>query len=218
VNPRIRESSRSRMPTAPCGGHLRPCHAPQFCHGRPNSPHCRPHTCPARSRDRRDAQAARPTGAAARPWFAATTIHGRFLALVDGRPTPDNVLALPVEDMRAAGLSANKVASIRDLATKCVEGTVELDRLSALGDDVIISELITVRGIGVWTAQMFLMFQLGHLDVWPVLDLGVRSGFARLYEHDTPLSPAQMQQEGERFTPYRSIVAWYCWRAVDTTT
>jgi len=149
---------------------------------------------------------------------AATTIHGRFLALVDGIPTPDNVLALAGEDMRAAGLSANKAASIRDLATKCVDGTVELDRLSALGDDVIINELTTVRGIGVWTAQMFLMFQLGHLDVWPVLDLGVRSGFARLYGRDAPLSPVQMLQEGERFTPYRSIVAWYCWRAVDATT
>ena len=149
---------------------------------------------------------------------AATTIHGRFLALVDGTPTPEKVLVLTGEDMRAAGLSANKAASIRDLATKCVDGTVELDRLSALGDDVIINELTTVRGIGVWTAQMFLMFQLGHLDVWPVLDLGVRSGFARLYGHDAPLSSAQMQQEGERFTPYRSIVAWYCWRAVDATT
>jgi DNA-3-methyladenine glycosylase II len=146
---------------------------------------------------------------------AATAIHLRLLALVDDRPTPENVLALSIDDMRAAGLSANKVASIRDLAAKAAQGTVELDRMNDLDDEIIIAELTTVRGIGVWTAQMFLMFQLGRLNVWPVLDFGVRAGFARLYGHDVPLSPKQMEAEGERFAPFRSVAAWYCWRAVD---
>ena len=147
---------------------------------------------------------------------AAATIHGRFTALVDDEPTPENVIALTVAEMRAVGLSANKAAAIRDLAEKSQQGLVELDRLSSLNDDAVIAELITVRGIGVWTAQMFLMFQLGRLDVWPTLDLGVRAGFARLYGFPTPLDPKQMEQEGARFVPYRSIVAWYCWRAADT--
>ena len=89
------------------------------------------------------------------------------------------MLALPVETLRGAGLSANKAASIRDLAQKVLDGDVELDRVGALSDDEIVRELTLVRGIGRWTAEMFLMFQLGRLDVWPVDDLGVRKGYAR---------------------------------------
>ena len=113
---------------------------------------------------------------------AASAIHGRFEALFDGPPTPEAVLALPFETLRGAGLSNAKATSIRDLAEKVEAGLVELDRVARLSDAKVVSELVLVRGIGEWTAQMFLMFQLGRLDVWPVLDFGVRSGFAQMYD------------------------------------
>ncbi len=146
---------------------------------------------------------------------AARTIHGRFEALFDGDPTPEKVLATPVESLRAAGLSGAKTASIRDLAEHVLAGTVVLDRVGRRSDDQIVEQLTQVRGIGRWTAEMFLMFQLGRLDVWPVDDLGVRKGYARLYElPETP--PARVLEPlGEPYRPYRSVAAWYCWRAVD---
>ncbi len=149
---------------------------------------------------------------------AAAAIHGRFEALFDGPPTPEAVLALPIEDLRAAGLSGAKAASIRDLAEKVEAGLVQLDRVARLPDDEVVRELVLVRGIGEWTAHMFLMFQLGRLDVWPTLDFGVRAGFMQLYGFEEPLTPKQLVGEGERFRPYRSLVAWYCWRAADTVT
>ena len=112
---------------------------------------------------------------------AARTIHGRLELALDGNTTPEAVLALPVETMRAAGLSANKSASIRDLAERVLAGDVELDRVARLSDEKIVTELTLVRGIGRWTAEMFLMFQLGRLDVWPVGDLGVRKGYAVIH-------------------------------------
>ncbi|HEV7524093.1 MAG TPA: hypothetical protein VGP92_03970, partial [Acidimicrobiia bacterium] len=106
--------------------------------------------------------------------------------------------------------------SIRDLAEKVEAGIVELDRVARLPDDKVVSELVLVRGIGEWTAHMFLMFQMGRLDVWPTLDFGVRSGYARMYGLDLMPTPKQLAPEGDRFRPYRSLVAWYCWRAADT--
>lgn len=147
---------------------------------------------------------------------AAAAIHGRFAALYDGAPTPAAVLATPPEELRAAGLSAAKAASIRDLAEKVEQGLVELDRVARLGDDEVVRELTLVRGIGEWTAHMFLMFQLGRLDVWPTLDLGVRAGYAVIYGREVPPTPKELAAEGDRFRPYRSLVAWWCWRAVDT--
>src|SRR3954470_20791856 len=132
---------------------------------------------------------------------AAAAIHGRFEALFDGPPTPEAVLALPFETLRGAGLSNAKATSIRDLADKVEQGVVELDRVARLSDAKVVSELVLVRGIGEWTAHMFLMFQLGRLDVWPVLDFGVRSGFARMYGLEMP-TPKQLESEGERFRPY----------------
>ena len=149
---------------------------------------------------------------------AAAAIHGRFEALFEGAPTPEAVLALPVEQLRAAGLSGAKAASIRDLAEKVQAGLVQLDRVARLPDDEVVRELVLVRGIGEWTAHMFLMFQLGRLDVWPTLDFGVRAGYMLLYGFEEPLTPKQLVGEGERFRPYRSLVAWYCWRAADTVT
>jgi DNA-3-methyladenine glycosylase II len=147
---------------------------------------------------------------------AARTIHGRFEALYDGHPTPDAVLATPDTALRAAGLSAAKAASIRDLAVRVDAGEVKLARMSRLPDDEVVRELTLVRGIGRWTAEMFLMFQLGRPDVWPVDDLGVRKGYSLIYSLPAMPTARDLDPLGERFRPYRSIVAWYCWRAVDT--
>jgi 3-methyladenine DNA glycosylase/8-oxoguanine DNA glycosylase len=147
---------------------------------------------------------------------AASTIHGRLEAAVGGVPTPETVLALTAEEMRAVGLSANKAASIRDLAARVLDGEVELDRVAKLSDDEIVRELTLVRGIGRWTAEMFLIFQLGRLDVWPTGDLGVRKGYAVLYDLSVMPTPRELEVLGEPLRPYRSLAAWYCWRAADT--
>lgn len=147
---------------------------------------------------------------------AATAIAGRFNALYDGEPTPERVAETPIEKLRTAGLSGSKATTIRDLATKVLDGSVELDRVARLGDDEVVRELTLVRGIGPWTAHMFLMFQLGRLDVWPVGDYGVRKGYAMLYGLPELPTPKELDVFGDRFRPYRSVAAWYCWRAVDT--
>jgi 3-methyladenine DNA glycosylase/8-oxoguanine DNA glycosylase len=147
---------------------------------------------------------------------AAAAIHGRFEALFDGSPTPEAVLATPVDTLRSVGLSGAKSTSILDLATKVDEGLVELDRVAKLPDDEVVRELTLVRGIGEWTAHMFLMFQVGRLDVWPILDFGVRNGYAHVYDLDPMPTPKQLLPLGDPFRPYRSLVAWWCWRAADT--
>ncbi len=149
---------------------------------------------------------------------AATVIHGRFVSVVGGRPTPEAVLFVTEEELRGAGLSGAKAASIRDLAVKALDGTVRLDRVSRLADEAVVAQLTQVRGIGEWTAQMFLMFQLGRLDVWPTGDLGVRNGWARLHGLPEMPSARELTPLGDPHRPYRSLVAWYCWRAVDTVT
>jgi 3-methyladenine DNA glycosylase/8-oxoguanine DNA glycosylase len=147
---------------------------------------------------------------------AARTIHGRVVALFGPEgPTPEAVLGMPTEKLRAAGLSANKEASVRDLATRVVDGDVELDRVARLADSEVVRELTLVRGIGRWTAEMFLIFQLGRLDVWPVDDLGVRRGYSRLYGLAEMPAARDLEPLGEPLRPYRSVAAWYCWRAVD---
>jgi DNA-3-methyladenine glycosylase II len=147
---------------------------------------------------------------------AARTIHGRLEAALDGEMTPERVLSLAPETLRAAGLSANKAASILDLADKVVAGIVELDRVSRLPDDEIVRELVLVRGIGRWTAEMFLIFQLGRLNVWPVDDLGVRKGYGIIFGMSPPPTAKQLQPLGAPLEPFRSLAAWYCWRAADT--
>jgi DNA-3-methyladenine glycosylase II len=147
---------------------------------------------------------------------AAAAIHGRFLANFAEGLTPEAVLALPEELFRSAGLSAAKTASIRDLAAKTVDGTVPLEGLEAYSDDEIVERLSKVRGIGPWTAEMFLIFQLRRPDVWPVDDFGVRKGYAIAHELSTLPKPKELAALGELYRPYRSIAAWYCWRANDT--
>jgi len=145
---------------------------------------------------------------------AAAAIHRRFVALFDGEISPRAVLALRTRRLRAIGLSGNKAASIRDLAAKVADGTVPLDHIERLSDDEIITRLSVVRGIGRWTAEMFLIFQLRRLDVWPVNDYGVRQGYTLVYGLRALPTPKQLQIEGERFRPYRTVAAWYCWQAV----
>jgi DNA-3-methyladenine glycosylase II len=150
---------------------------------------------------------------------AARAITARFDALFeDGRPTPEAVLARRVTTLRKVGLSAAKAASIRDLAVKSLDGTVELDRMARLSDDKVVAELTQVRGIGRWTAEMFLIFQLGRIDVWPVDDYGVRKGYTRIYDLGEMPTAKELDGCGEAFRPYRSVAAWYCWRAADTVT
>jgi DNA-3-methyladenine glycosylase II len=145
---------------------------------------------------------------------AAAAIHRRFIALFDGDLSPEAVLAVPEERLRSAGLSGAKAASIHDLALKVAEGTVPLERIERLSDDEIVRHLTVVRGIGRWTAEMFLIFQLRRLDVWPVDDYGVRTGWSLAYDLPDLLKPKQLQAEGDRFRPYRTVAAWYCWQAV----
>ncbi|MGH9177993.1 MAG: DNA-3-methyladenine glycosylase family protein [Acidimicrobiales bacterium] len=146
---------------------------------------------------------------------AAAAIHGRFAALYGGRPTPDAVAATPEEDLRAAGLSAAKTAAIRDLATKMLDGTVPQSGWGRLSDEAIVQRLVAVRGVGPWTAQMFLIFQLARPDVWPTGDLGVRVGYGRIHGLAAPPTPAELGRIGEAYRPFRTLAAWYCWRAVD---
>ena len=147
---------------------------------------------------------------------AAAAIHGRLLHALDGKVSPEALLALPPETLRAVGLSANKTASLRDLASKVADGTVVLDprRLARENDEEVIARLSTVRGIGRWTAQMFLLFQLRRLDVWPAGDLGVRRGYGLAWGATMP-NPRELEDLGEPLRPYRSIAAWYCWRACE---
>ena len=144
---------------------------------------------------------------------AASAIHGRVRALVDGELTPQAVLRLSEEQLRGAGLSNAKYLAVKDLAAKVDDGTVELDRVSRLSDEELIAELITVRGIGRWTAEMFLMFELRRLDVWPVDDLGVQAGYGLMHDIDRPTAK-ELAPLGDRYRPYRSVAAYYCYEAV----
>ena len=145
---------------------------------------------------------------------AAQAIHRRLVAALGGDVAPERVLATPPETLRAAGLSGNKLLSLRDLAAKVLDGTVLLNprQLARESDTEITARLVTVRGIGKWSAEMFLMFQLRRLDIWPTGDLAVRKGYGLAWGIPTP-TIKQLDALGEPYHPYRSVVAWYCWRA-----
>ena len=172
---------------------------------------------------------------------AAATIHRRmlesFLPLADTsdhreavengakHPTPQQILDCPNTQLRAAGLSANKALALRDLAAKTIDGTVpELARIRRMSDDAIITHLTQVRGIGVWTVHMMLIFRLGRPDVLPTSDYGVRKGFALTFgklkatDKVTPMdlpTPAEMEKRAKKWHPWCSIASWYLWRACD---
>ncbi len=147
---------------------------------------------------------------------AAAAIHGRLVLALDGTVEPAAVVAISDGALRAAGLSANKAASLRDLAAKVLDGTVVLEPkgIARESDEEVIARLTTVRGIGEWTAQMFLMFQLRRLDVWPTGDLGVRRGYGLAWQIPTP-TPKELERLGDELRPFRSVAAWYCWRAAE---
>jgi DNA-3-methyladenine glycosylase II len=145
---------------------------------------------------------------------AARAIHGRLIAALGEDVSAERVLATPPEILRAAGLSGRKVESLIDLATKVLAGTVVLEprRLARLSDEEITARLSTVKGIGKWSADIFLMFRLRRMDVWPTGDLAIRRGFALAWGIPEP-TEKQLIPLGEPFRPYRSVLAWYCWRS-----
>lgn len=148
---------------------------------------------------------------------AAAAIWGRVVALTAPGPfDPPAVLALSDEQLRGAGLSRAKVAALRDLAHKVDDGSVALHRLGRMSDDEVVAELTQVRGIGPWSAHMVLLFDLHRLDVWPTGDYGVRAGFGIAYGLTDIPTPRELEAHGDALRPYRSVAAWYCWRATDT--
>ena len=148
---------------------------------------------------------------------AARTIHERVVAALGGDVRPATVLATGDAALRDAGLSAAKLRAIRDLAEKVRSGDVALDGFDA-DDAAIRARLTRVKGIGPWTADMFLMFDLRRPDVWPVGDLGVRNGLARVLGWEEAPTPTEAELVGVGYRPWRSAVAWYCWRAVEVIT
>jgi DNA-3-methyladenine glycosylase II len=149
---------------------------------------------------------------------AAATIYGRLMALYDKtHPDPSDILQTSNEHLRAAGLSRQKIAAIRDIAQKRLDRVVPHQRtIRHLPDEAIIDRLTAVRGVGRWTVEMYLIFSLGRPDVLPVDDLGVRKGAERMLGR--ALTPQELGEYGDRWAPWRSAAAWHCWRAVDTVT
>ncbi len=147
---------------------------------------------------------------------AASTIHSRLLTLVGvPNPLPEHWLALDDPDLRAAGLSRQKIAYIRDLARHVQDGELPMETLHEMTDDEVIEALTRVKGIGVWTAQMFLMFRLGRLDILPVLDLGIRNALRRAYKLRKDPTPKRMQALAKSWAPYRSVASWYLWQSLE---
>ena len=149
---------------------------------------------------------------------AAATIFGRVRAVFPKRKwlDPEQLLATPDDKLRGAGLSRAKTAALKDLAAKTIDGTVPSGRaLLRMSDDEIIARLTQVRGIGRWTVEMLLLFDLGRPDVWPVDDYGVRKGFAKTFGRRKLPAPKRLMKIGEKWRPYRSVAAGYFWRALD---
>ena len=154
---------------------------------------------------------------------AARAILGRFVVLFSGAsfpgenfPRPEQVLATDVAALRACGFSLAKIAAIRDICAKTLDGTVPHRRTALRLTDVeLIERLTSIRGVGRWTVEMLLIFTLGRMDVLPVDDFGVRDGYRRLYRLDEPPKPRALAEIGQAWAPWRSIAAWYLWRASD---
>lgn len=150
---------------------------------------------------------------------AAGTIHGRMLALFPERdhPTPEDLLDATPETLRTAGLSRQKIAAIKDVAQKRIDGIIpEARKLSRMSDEEIIERLTAARGVGRWTVEMYLMFTLGRPDILPADDLGVRNGAKKLFRRE--FKPQDLAKYGARWAPYRSAAAWHLWRVADTQT
>jgi DNA-3-methyladenine glycosylase II len=146
---------------------------------------------------------------------AAAAIFGRLCDALGGPPTPEALVAAADEVLRGAGLSGAKAACVRALGEAATSGQLRLEDAGRMGDAELVEHLSALRGIGRWTAEMFLIFSLGRLDVWPVGDYGVRKGYALAYGLPDLPTPKELTPLGEPFRPYRSVAAWYCWRAVE---
>ena len=147
---------------------------------------------------------------------AAGTIHARFNALYpDNAPTPEAVLTTSDETLRSVGLSRQKVAYIRDLASKVVSGELPLDAVEHMTDDDLIEHLVQVKGIGRWTAQMFLMFRLGRRDVLPELDIGIQNAIKRAYRKRKRPLPKDVKKIGAKWSPHSTVACWYLWRSLE---
>lgn len=146
---------------------------------------------------------------------AAATIIGRVEALSGGSLQAAKIAKLSTQTLRAAGCSKSKARAITELAIACANKEIPISALHRLDDESIMKHLLPRFGIGQWTVEMFLMFQLGRADIWPVGDLGVRRGWEKIHGMSDEITPKQLQELGEAFSPYRSHVAWYCWRAVE---
>lgn len=149
---------------------------------------------------------------------AAETIHQRVKDRFGDGLEPDLKLVhrARLPSLRSCGLSEAKALAVKDLAKKCLDGTVPPTReLATLGDDEIVERVSQVRGVGRWTVEMMLLFRMGRLDVWPVDDFGVRKGFTLLRRRKAPITAKELVPEGEVFKPFRSVAAWYLWRVAD---
>lgn len=146
---------------------------------------------------------------------AADTIHARLVALAGGKITAPRIAKLQEVDLRSAGLSGAKAKTIQGLASAALSREVDINKLHLLDDEVVSQQLNSLWGIGPWTVDMFMMFQLGRLDTWPTGDLGVRRGWEKIHRLKEQIEPKKLHVRGEKFRPHRSVVAWYCWRAVE---
>lgn len=147
---------------------------------------------------------------------AAGTIHARFNAQYpNDTPTPEAVLASSDESLRGAGLSRQKIAYLRDLSSKVVSGELPLDQVEQMSDDDLIEHLVQVKGIGRWTAQMFLMFRLGRPDILPELDLGIQNAIKRAYRKRKRPTPKDVRKIGAKWSPHSSVACWYLWRSLE---
>ena len=146
---------------------------------------------------------------------AANTIYGRVKDLTKGRMVPGRIVDISEADMRAAGVSGAKFKTIQGLADAALSKKIKINTLHEIDDDqLIFDQLTSLWGIGPWTVDMFMMHQLGRLDIWPTGDLGVRRGWEKIYALTDEIEPKALDKKGEKFRPYRSVVAWYCWRAL----
>jgi len=146
---------------------------------------------------------------------AAETIHGRLTQLAKGNVTPVRIANLSDTALREIGVSGAKAKTIQGLAQAALTGTVPIDNLHELSDEEVFNGLTSLWGIGPWTVDMFMMFQLHRLDIWPTGDLGVRRGWESIHKLSEQIEPKALEVKGEKFRPYRSVVAWYCWRHLD---
>ena len=145
---------------------------------------------------------------------AADTIYGRVKKLAGGQVIPKQIARINESKMREAGVSAAKFKAIQGLTSAALEKQIKINKLHEIeSDEEIFKQLTSLWGIGPWTVDMFMIFQLGRLDIWPTGDLGVRRGWETIYNLSEKITPAELEKKGEKYRPYRSVVAWYCWRA-----